>query len=534
MADIARLFLDGARPTNGHTPQRIGPKDRVPAREAAAVTPEVRPVVKESSWSLPPALLGVTGLGGDAAWAQLLTAAATLAEEHATTICLIGERNNAFVMELVGQESSEDAPRFTGGGGVSADLQIARAMFTLRPCVGTWLLACPESPSEAFSAVVAQARQRLVVCAAEGDKLIAAYQQLKRAAAVAPAEQMPRAFIVGANAAAAVETHGRLRKAAQEFLHHDLPLAGTGAMRHGGSRLATIAMKAGERALVWASVVDELFAVASPESGQSEAMDADVHPSEDIEAALEKVAAASAELHDQSVNASAMSHAVFDQLAHVLDPEERAALGADLGEVSEVIEPEVTAAVKAVAVRVEAVAEQGVSRSAEVIPQTPAVALKRTAHGLTLRVFDLLHSGASDRALQWQVVEQSIGELVSGATVLDARPPVSWASECCIAVDAGGKLHVWTLYKDGVSWFALREWAAEHRNLLALTRRDLSLDRAAEVTVHVVLPLEVEGAGGGGADIQTLLRAPSKTVVLYRLRAVEWNGRQGIVVVPIA
>ena len=50
---------------------------------------------------------------------------------------------------------------------------------------------------------------------------------------------------------------------------------------------------------------------------------------------------------------------------------------------------------------------------------------------------------------QWQSVENSIADLTAGAILLDARPPMAWATESCVAVDAAGALHVWTLYKDG-------------------------------------------------------------------------------------
>ena len=97
-------------------------------------------------------------------------------------------------------------------------------------------------------------------------------------------------------------------------------------------------------------------------------------------------------------------------------------------------------------------------------------------------------------------------------------------------------MNVWRLYEDGASWFALREWANEHRNLLALTRRDWVVDKNAEVAVHIVLPLEEENEGG---DLQEsvasmLPRVPTRNVHLYRLRVVQWNARRGVLVVPIA
>jgi len=157
-------------------------------------------------------------------------------------------------------------------------------------------------------------------------------------------------------------------------------------------------------------------------------------------------------------------------------------------------------------------------------------------HG-NLRAFDL--EGRRDRPAQWKAVEKSIWDLSPRAALLDARPPMAWASETCITIDAQGRVNVWALYKDGASWFALREWANEHRHLLALTRRDLVVDKNAEVAVHIVLPLGEEENEGGGAEAREsvagmLLRAPSRHLHLYRLRLVEWNARRGMLVVPIS
>jgi hypothetical protein len=154
-----------------------------------------------------------------------------------------------------------------------------------------------------------------------------------------------------------------------------------------------------------------------------------------------------------------------------------------------------------------------------------------------LRAFDL--ESRLDRAAQWQAVERSIWDLSPRSALLDARPPMSWASDTCIAIDAQGRVNVWTLYRDGASWYALREWANEHRNLLALTRRDLVVDKNAEVAVHIVLPLEEGEEAAAGAEqresvVGVLLRAPTKNLHLYRLRIVQWNARRGMLVVPIA
>ena len=86
------------------------------------------------------------------------------------------------------------------------------------------------------------------------------------------------------------------------------------------------------------------------------------------------------------------------------------------------------------------------------MPETPAGAV-------TLRAFEL--QDGADRKSQWQAVEKSIWDLSPRSALLDAKPPMSWATETCLSIDASGSLNVWTLYKDGASWLLrLREWGA--------------------------------------------------------------------------
>ena len=82
--------------------------------------------------------------------------------------------------------------------------------------------------------------------------------------------------------------------------------------------------------------------------------------------------------------------------------------------------------------------------------------------------------------------------------------------------------------------------AHEHRNLLALTRRELTVRREAEVAVHIILPLEEEGEGKPAIGVvmpnivSMMMRTPVAHVHLYRLRRVQWANRRGLVVVPIS
>jgi hypothetical protein len=299
----------------------------------------------------------------------------------------------------------------------------------------------------------------------------------------------------------------------------------------------------------------------------------------EIETALDHVENQAAQVAQHS---SATAAAALDHLAQVLDPEERAALAADFAEpgvpmaaprrgrreVPPPVEAETPTPVfrepapddafdapdpgmpvpqlECPITKDESVARRAVPPSAPHPAPAPLPAAVPAIENRkskienpppTLRAFDL--ESRLDRPAQWQAVEKSIWDLSPRSALLDARPPMAWASETCITIDAQGRVNVWTLYKDGANWFALRQWANEHRTLLALTRRDLVVDKNAEVAVHIVLPLEDGEKGGGGADSREsvagmLLRAPAPTLHLYRLRIVQWNAQRGMLVVPIS
>jgi uncharacterized membrane protein len=291
---------------------------------------------------------------------------------------------------------------------------------------------------------------------------------------------------------------------------------------------------------VWAAVLDELCPMTEGEESL---------PPTEIETAMDSVESSAEEV---ALRSAKTASAALDHLAQVLDPEEREALAAELAEpgvpvatprrvarelpVAEVVEAPIFRVVRGNEDK-QAGAGIPASARAEAAPAGETRGLPVPAgEAISLRAFDL--ERALDRAGQWQAVERSIWDLSPRSALLDARPPMSWASETCLSIDGQGRVNVWTLYKDGASWFALREWASEHRNLLALTRRDLVVNKEAEVLVHMVLPLE---EAGGGMESQRqegvmamLLRAQARNLHLYRMRTLEWNGRRGVVVVPIA
>jgi hypothetical protein len=469
------------------------------------------------------------------------------------------------VVDVVGVESNEELPAIRtpqDGGGGAPDMQIARALHRLNPAIGLWIISAPACESRAFPAVASIVHEWLLACPTDNDGLISGYQHLKQAWVAAGAGGAahgksdspsndgaiaPTVYLLSEDYAQAALVHKRLRKAAREFLGTDLALAGAGPIHKVAVepiRVLTVPC-AGPEDAIWAAVLDELCPIVEGEES---------FPPTEIETALEHVESRAAEVAHHS---AAAASSAWDHLAQVLDPEEREALAADFAEPGIPVatprrraepapaEAEIQIPVfrnpapPAPAVKSPAVpapASQPVeSRPTRMEARPAAVPAPAPAH--SLRAFDLARL---DRASQWQAVERSVLDLAPQSILLDARPPMSWASETCISIDARGGLNVWTLYKDGASWFALREWAQEHRNLLALTRRDLVIDLEAEVMVHMALPLE-ESQSENPVHPQrhdgvaaTIMRTPAKNVRLYRLRILDWNGRQGIVVVPIA
>jgi hypothetical protein len=394
---------------------------------------------------------------------------------------------------------------------------------------------------------------------------VAAYQELKRALAISDPARDPRAILLAGDAENAGIIHSRLRRAAMQFLGKDLELAGiAGLTAPEPLRLATIAVGANEHGAVYAAILDELCGdVAEIEEEEAVAPEVDAPHGEeashsiDIDGTLDAATQAAVDAALQADHSAEVTSALFDQLTHVLDPEEREALNAELfaepeearsagfsrpsssleqpDRVSPILGKSSLSAIPGLSSPAEP--EPAVARPAASKDQpegcTPNSAPNGGSNGGAdgaLRAFDL---AGTSRVAQWEAVERSVAGLVTNAVLLDARAPMSWATESCLSLDQHGGLHVWTLYKDSVSWFALREWASEHKALLALTRRDLVLRQDAPITVHIVLPLEDAGVTDK-SEIGPLLRNPGPNVRLYRMQSIEWSGERGVVVAPLA
>jgi hypothetical protein len=430
--------------------------------------------------------------------------------------------------------------------GGSPDVQMARALFTLRHAVSHWIIAAPEVDGAEFPHLAGAIPDWLVITPTTNDQVVAAYQELKRAMAISTPEHDPQALMVSADPANAAVIHTRLRRAVAEFLKKDLPLAAVATISSPApTRVAAIAATEADYAAVYATILDELCGTSeeveeeSGEAFEDEVIEAaavepvkslaDVIPathrdlSIDIDESLDAVTAAAVDLALHSEKSVEATSALFDGLTNVLDPEERDALTAQLFS-SETDAPEV-------------VEEARVVTSPEVVEAPVVEAVKPVKKnsfvpaGSSLTVLDGTNGMEKNRGAQWERVEASIPALAHGCVMLDAKPPMTWARESSLALDGNGALHLWTLQQEGVSWFALREWASEHRSLLRLTRRDLPMRDDAPISVHVVLPLS---AGETPPEVAALLRSGAANLSIYRLRAVNWGEQNGVVVVPIS
>jgi hypothetical protein len=547
MADIARMFLDGARPvSDAGAPQRMKPQERVETPTPLNVAPPLG--VATAKRALPRVTLALLGPEiSDAVAAERIASAGTrLAVDHAVCVGLLTMHENGFTIDVAGAMPTMTLPMIQTVAG-SADVQIARSLFTLRHAVQHWIIASPDADHADFPGLAAGIADWLIITPTGNDQVVAAYQELKRALAISDPARDPRAILLAGDAENAAIIHSRLRRAATQFLGKDLELAGiAGLTAPEPLRLATITVGANEHATVYAAILDELCGdlaeieeeepvteevVASPAAEPAHSID--------IDGTLDAATQAAVDAALQADHSAAATSALFDQLTNVLDPEEREALNADL------FEPPPPAA-KAPADTVETRTSKFLAIPALSSPPEPepAVAVRAAEPALkdqpkggtpngtpnALRAFDL---AGTTRPAQWEAVERSVAGLVANAVLLDARPPMSWATESCLALDQHGGLHVWTLYKDSVSWFALREWAGEHKSLLALTRRDLVLRQDAPIQVHIVLPLEDAGVVDK-SEIGPLLRNPGRNVRLYRMHALDWSNDRGVVVVPLA
>jgi len=592
MADIARLFLDGARTSpDAPRPTRVGPNDRKaplpPVNDPGRQTPdedqtssEVRPGGNlpspplKNATTLPTLQIALAPESADA-WTLLYTAADMLAIEHDRPIALLGMFGEEFIVDLFQPNPEAPVLGLPDPTGVSIDVHLARTLFALRKEASHWIIALPPSvfgkrPQDDSSLVdpLAMIQQTvedvLLVAATDKDSIISTYQLLKgvnRSVMIGP--RRLRVFLATDDFAEAAAVHARLLSAVQNFLHLDLALAGVGtpleevqplALLHAGS----------QKTAVWEAVLDLVNEV---KQGHETAASPQIT---DAETALASVSAAVEQVSADVADASAIATATFDHLANVLDPEERAALNTGMEIDDQAVSPEEERAnakfqvsssresvtempLDAGSLNLEQSAETGFpvpdrvpcltgrgprqacftmpspgesappTKNAAPTPNEPAAEARAANSEPTLRAIDP-PGDPKERDAQWQAIVRSVRDFIPDAVVLDASSPLE--AESLLALDPAGRLHIFTLARDMVSWSALWQWGRDHRHLLALTRRESAFDPQAPVVMHIVLPLDFPLA-------QKISHPPLPELNWYRLRLIEWHARRGLILVPV-
>ncbi len=134
---------------------------------------------------------------------------------------------------------------------------------------------------------------------------------------------------------------------------------------------------------------------------------------------------------------------------------------------------------------------------------------------------------AEDTDAQWKVLSQSIAYMLPGAVLLEARPPEY--RYACLAADRVGQLHVFLLAcaADPAHWGNLWQWTTEHRQLIALTCREMKLAPERPVHMHVVFPLHAT------LPPTSLQRPALSGLSWYRIRQVFCQGQYAVLVAPV-
>jgi|GEM_PF-3769148 len=492
MADIAKLLLEGARPVDEAggrpKPQRISPKDR----DAAQTAPQqpVQPAPIEYPPHTAPAascLLAITGETDDRAWQLARAAATSLAQEQEVTVAVVGLLHGAMAIECT--EQLPPSP-FTAG---PADVQLARTLFSLKNRIDHWLIIRPATGGDA-AALARAVPDWLLLSGTTNDLIVNAYKALKSATTSVAEELKPQVnlFLHASDFAEAAAVHNRFRHACQGFLNCDLQLAGVGSEEKGTHLISTFA------APNVAPLVDALLdfiadsaAVESSQPDEEPAVNLAELPHAGVEAALYQVERSAEEVSNQGSDAAAIIAATIDQLANVLDPEERAALS-DVGFAND--EPEPTAA--------EPAKPQDFDIRRQVQPAPSAAALKPID----------LPAPSPDLAAQWQAVGRAIVDLLGGGQLLPQSP----GNHAATAIDASGNLHLWLLAGDAIAFLSAQHWA---KNFAAMR------STPATFTTHLVCPL--------GTSRQTpLALLGSDSLRLYQLHEITFHGHHGLIVVP--
>ncbi len=450
----------------------------------------------------------------------------------------------------------------TGAGGVgvaveaASEVAVARSLYRLRERVAHWLVALPGETgggarvgSMGGAGGVGGVDRRLleasadwvVVSGLDSDGVIACYRALKAACgAVEAGERRIRLMLHAGDdpngaggGEAAVGVHARLNQVARDFLGQELMLTVMGDETMDGVLAEAVATfdlaeaAEGEEAGlggVWESVVDlvrDLNGEAEEEDAAAGAAGAPgAMEEEDLGRVLEEGEREALLGEDRIAEGRTEPRRTEPQRHRDTEDAQRGDREGDGAR--------------------ETMEERQVERGAavgEVISVPSAVPVAREEGGSAAEVNAGTPGGVAGLPVfegsAWEVMERAAVELVAGGVVLEARPPLGGRG--LLMAQRGGRIHLWCLVEagggagggEGLGWAALWGWAREHRELIALTRRDLAINALAEVAVHVVV-----GGAAGAAGMMGAMGGTAAGVRWYRMLAVRWGEKTGMVVVP--
>jgi hypothetical protein len=490
MADITQLFMTGAKTPSTPPPQRMTPPPapqpiRTRAdleRELLGLPAEIPTQRMESPRTSIPASSNASYMIPSRPTPELIASLRRWAKARGACFGVISLDAHALrVLQIDGRDKPAIAPAATINPQGVLDLQLGRVLYDLRQTVSQWIIATPEEQGLARH-LLTLANEHVLVCGIQDDGLIDAYRALKSFNSDSEELAGVRLLLEAPTLALAQRWHQRLNGVAKEFLHQELALeqftAGPAAEIGCIAMVPIVDLPADDKAALGQAIEDFFRDIA-------EEVD---DPAEADELSPETVKRLDTPVEEEAIHT-------------IVAPEERAALEDNWPgtEPAPVVAPPVPQVVMAPRV------ETPIAPSCDV-----------------LNVRDM--PAQAGPAEQWRIIEQGIPTLLTNAAILDARPPWDHAA---LAVDTQKQLHLWVLANaaDPFEWPAIQAWANAHRDLIALTCRDVKLNTSKPVQVHVVLPLDAASA--------SMQRAWPTEIKWYRLQKMQWQDRTGVAVIGL-
>ena len=564
MDDITRLFMAGAREAVVPVVPVSPPASSVQSGPAVLtdLAANTSPAPQNPSSSARPLVqVLITATTGDSGWALARATAQHLATEWNCGIALVGVHQGALRLLRAG----EPKPGTSAVAGASGpvDLQLARALFGMQENVAHWIIALPLGRS--IDLVLAAARDWLLAAGTDNESVVSAYRVLKNVIAGDPLDEprTTRLFLSCEDYATAAVVHARLARAAREFLQHELPLAGLSG--HDPAPLQTIAEfpVTLDDTTAWSSISEFIHELLGNNAIDEDepietlhvAEESAICTSSDTEAAHPQTAVCgltpqdsttslpqtereptnldqpplgqswNSQWEDATPSFEDVPPAAVEHAAPASIEAPSAASRAMSDFTLEPAEPEANLGRKTEkSLRPADAATIAPSSSPPISPATPTIppsspqASSIVSFPPTPPVLRAVEIEVLSDDIRWNIILASASSLCSGESI-EARPPGHL--HAALWLDSAGHLHLWTLSHGTPDFLALWQWARDHRQLLALTRRDRWINPAAEIELHVVL---ADGVRTRLPDLPNLHR--------YRLTLVRLGDKSAAVVVP--